>query len=595
MHVIERERSIVVDSDRHRNGPYAVAQGVLQILVPEALACGLGHLVQAHDIEIRATTPVLHALVPARRISLAASVPASERILIPGAGRTLRLAHGVTEFVRGHLRQCGPRRLIVKNYAHADQTDRELLTVMRRRIGNDLLQIDVADDHRGADTCAPEHVPITVLMSELDRYRQEGFHHRLAEVGQRVFPRLSHAEDPDTWWWFLHRVAGALTAIKQEAAARALYDESRRISVDPCNRATAAYATAMLLVRHHDHARRDPDAALAWINEALAITCQLPANGQRAFHFSFDLNGKALVELRRGRASHALALVEQAIQVAAEGLGEGQHVIHQLILRSNRGRLMQRLGRLDEALAELDHVVEADPGNPDYHLDRAQLLRELGRPHDALADLDAAIALGLPSPQTVYNRGDLLLTLGEMERAAADLDYAIELDPTFTAAYIDRAGLRVDVGDLQGARDDIEQTSQGASAICVRAQIELAQGRPAQARNILDEVLSDDHVNATAWAIRAAAAFAEGDLDDAIDDLAKAIAIEPTPAFLFNRAIALEAAGRPDEAVHELERAVQLDPTNADLVLALDDMRRATASSQRSGCPLPIPSRPDAS
>ncbi|MGW4412027.1 tetratricopeptide repeat protein [Nonomuraea sp. NPDC004702] len=481
----------------------------------------------------------------------------------------------------------------MKNYAHADETDRELMAVMRRRVGEDLLRIDIAEDARDADACRSESAPFTTLMPTLDRYRQEGFHHRLAEVGQRVLSQLRHDDDPGLWWWFSHRTAGALAALGHEMAARGLYDEGRRVSVDPGNRATAAYATAMLLVRHHDHARRDPAEAMAWINEAVTITSLLPDLRQRAFHFSFDLNGKALIELRLGRPTRALALVEQAIEVAADGLKD-QHVIHQLILRANRGRLMQRLGRLDEALADFNHIVQADPGYPDYHLERAALLRRMGRPHDALADLDTAIALGLPSPQAAYNRADLLLTIGDDGRAAADLDYAIELDPEFTATYTNRAALRIRTGDLEGAAEDIALADREAPTLCVLAQLELAHGRPAQARQITNEILASDRHNATAWALDAEAAFATDDFDRAIDSLSRSIAIEPTIPTLWNRATVLQMAGRLQEAALDLEHAITLDPANAELIAAHKDMRAAAASSTGSHRPLPPLSEPAA-
>lgn len=548
--------AIFVDADRRLRGPYTLAAALLEALVPDAPQ----ELVAAHDIEINTAAP--HLGVPLTRRSLAASLPRPQRILIPGARRTLRVANGLAEFVRDHLRGAGPVRLTVANLDEADPTDAELVRVLRRRVPGELLEIVRGPSAPGDRT----------LVNDFDRYRDEGFHHAMAESGLAALRGMQYDADPEAWQVLVQRVAGALEAVDREDEARELYDRSRRLSTDPKHRATIAYGTAMLLVRHHDRARRDPEQALAWINEAVTITSLLPDPAERAFHLGFDLNGKALVEVRRGRFAEALTLVEEAIALAEQHLG-GVHPIHRLVLYANRAQLMALAGRIREALADYATAIEADPGYPDYYLERGNLLHKLGRMDEALADFEQVIRLSPPFPEAHYNRAEVRYARGDLDGALADLDHAVELDPEFAPAYVNRSGLHAAIGEYGKAADDVarglELDPGNPYLLCVRGQVKAATGRTREARAAYDAALAADHELAPAWAGRAELAFQEGDHAGALADLGAAIKLEETAALLFNRAVVLRAAGRAEEARQDLLRAAELDPADEEIRRAL--------------------------
>lgn len=555
---------ITFDADRRRNGPYTLAAELFGLLVPEAAP----ELIAAHDIEILAAAPGLRASVPAGRVSLVDRLPQDERILVPGRLRTLRLANGLAEFVRDHLRARGPLAVRVSNAHEADPTDTELMAVLRRRVPAELLTITLEPPDPAFVVPGPGGVPVREV--DLDRYRDEGFHHAMAEAGAALLPTL--AEDGEQWWQLLHRTTTALAALDREEEARALLDHARRVSAHPKHRATAAYATAMLLVRHHDPGERDPEEAMAWINEAVALTSLLPDHRERAFHLGFDLNGKALVEVRRGNTEVALRLVQQAIELAERDLEPGRHPVHKAVLRANRAQLTALMGDAEGALADLGAVIAADPGYADPYLDRGNLLHRLGRLEEALADYETAMRVGPPFPEPYYNRSEIRYTRGDLAGALADLDHAIELDPGFTDAYVNRAGLLVALDELDRARADAERDLDNPYLLCVLGQVEAAQGKRVKARKAYDSALRRDPRLAAVWAGRGALAFEEGDHETSIADLTRAIELEESAEALFNRSLALRMAGRAERARADLRRARELAPDDEDVRRALAEL-----------------------
>ncbi|MCK2212699.1 tetratricopeptide repeat protein [Actinomadura sp. ATCC 31491] len=555
---------IVIDADRRLGGPYTFAAALLGHLVPRALESRPG-LVAAHDIEIRAAAPALRPLVPARRRSLADDLPRAQRVLVPGARRTLRLANGLAEFVRDLLEGTSGLAVTVTNLGEADPTDAELVAVLRRRLDPGLLRLDEGPS-------APSAGP---LPDDFDRYRDEGFHHAMAESGLARLRAMAYDDDPGAWERLLQRVANALEAVEREDEARALYDEARRRVTDPRHRATMAYATAMILVRHHDPARRDPEEALAWVNEAITITSLLPDPRERAFHLGFDLNGKALVEVRRGRHAAAMELVGRALDLAGTGLA-GEHPIHRLVLYANRAQLLALAGRGEEALADYGRAIAADPGYPDYYLDRGNLLHKLGRPEQALADYEAVMRLSPPFPEAYYNRAELRYAAGDLAGARADLDHTLELDPDFAPAYVNRAGIHAATGAYVLARKDVEAGLAAAPRdphlLCVLGQVEQAEGRPGEARAAYDLALEADPGLVAAWAGRAELAHAHGDHDAALADLGRALALEESAELLFNRSVVYRAAGLPERARRDLLRAADLAPDDPDVGRALAEV-----------------------
>ncbi|MEU1732027.1 tetratricopeptide repeat protein [Streptosporangium sp. NPDC020145] len=594
-----------VDADRRLRGPYTAASAIVSALVPVARP----ELVARYDIELRAVAPDAQHLIPLRRRSLTGLLPKAERILVHAPRRTLRLSNGFAEFLREHLAETGPRTLVVENVHEADPTDRELLAVLRRRIDPGLLTVVTGGQVVPEKSLSPEehdaladaleregtigarlgaiphhrehgtrpHSAVEALRFAVEWCLEAGCHDAAAELGSRALALAGPAETretpEETWWRLVHDTATALGALGREPEALALFDRARRESVSPVTHASAAYSTAMLKVRDHDPARRDPEAALAWVNQAVAISGLLPDPRERAFRLGFDLNGRALVELRLGRPGRAFDLVQEALGLAERDLPPGEHPIHRMVLLANRAQLAVALGRPEEALENLDTVIGIDPGHPDYYIDRGNLLHRLGRSQEAVADYETAMRVGPPFPEPYYNRAEIRFSAGDHEGALADLDHALELDPEFVDGLANRAGLLAALGEYGRARADAEAGLRidplNPYLLCALGQIEMAQGRTERARAAFDRAIELSPSLMAAWASRGMLAFETGDPEGAVSDFTRALEPGADPALLFNRAMALRAAGREEEAVADLTRALDLAPDDDEIREAL--------------------------
>lgn len=541
--------------------PYAIGAAIVRALVPYAPH----DLVDRHDIELR----TVGLDFPVRRETLFNATPPAERTRIHSRFRTLRVAHGLTDFVRDVLlkRAAGPRTLVIENLRRADATDRELVAVLLRRVNPGLLTLVVHIAPGAIDPAFADHAVIAVrddgrpderveadtdvraLAEAQGRSSDMAFHHSSADLGRRG-RALSRPGDA-YWWDFTRRMATSLTLLGCTEEAEALYEEAPG---DPAARRVAAYELAMLYARHHPPERRDYERARVWCEEAVAIASSLP-EPDRTFYTVFYRNGLALIMMRLGDPAAALRLVDDGLDRLTG------HPLDRCSLLSNRARVLALLGRGDEACKAYDELVALDPDYAEYRFDRGNLLHDLGL--DALPDYDAAVELGLPVPEVHFNRATVLAAAGRTDEALADLDRVLELDPGYLDAYVNRAGLlagRSDPAAANDVHDGLALDPGNPYLTCVFGQLELAAGRPAAARAAFDAAAELP----VALACRAALSYQEGDAEAAADDLTRALAAGEEPGLLFNRAVAFRASGRYAEAVADLRRALELAPGDAD-------------------------------
>lgn len=594
-----------VSAHRRLRGPYTAAGTLLRAIGPDALA-RRPELGVRHHIEILTAAPEFAGQVPPIAATLESTMMSGTRTRYQSRVHTLRLANGLTELVRDHLTGLGggPRTLIVEDVHEADETDREFLSVLLRRLSPDLLTVVVCGpgtDDLAAHTTLLEPVataaePAEELLSpaEHDARRAEleargeaslayglicfhaergtdpggagadllrtaqvhckdhGLYHAAIDLGRRGRALVDRAQRPQLWWDFTGDMTTSLAAAGRADEAAAAYAEIRALTTDPEMQMHAAYGTAMLFARHHTEDRRDPAAARGWLNIAIALAGALPDEKDRTFYTVFNRNGLALVEVRDGRTEEALRLVTEGIERLDRELAPHEQLLHRTGLRYNRALVHVMLGNLEAALADYDAVVAVDPHFHDHWFNRGTVLRRLGRTREAVADYDRALALSPPFAEAFYNRGDARAALGELAEAAADFARAAELDPPGVPARLARAEILADLGEPERAlaetRDALAVAPDQAALHCLAARLLGELGHDTAACGAVARALELDDRSAEAYAIRSALSFDAGDLTAALSDLDRAIALGETPELVFNRGVVHEAAGTLDAA-----------------------------------------------
>jgi tetratricopeptide (TPR) repeat protein len=133
----------------------------------------------------------------------------------------------------------------------------------------------------------------------------------------------------------------------------------------------------------------------------------------------------------------------------------GDRLDFHIVALKNRSKIHDGMGRSD--LAETDLTASVDYNRCDLSLSALGefLAYKPGREDDALGDLDQAIRLGSHSSRTYYAKGQVLLRKNERRGALLAFDQAGSLDPYFGEAFLMRARLHRDFDETEAAVDDI--------------------------------------------------------------------------------------------------------------------------------------------
>lgn len=193
---------LLAEVSAHRNlrGPYTAVGTLMRQVAPDALGREPA-LAYRHRIELQETTPELLGLVPAIQRPLEAGAQGGAVAIsrYPARLHSLRVAHGLVDFLRAHLVGLGggPRTLVVTDVEHADATDREFLAVLLRRVPARMLTV-VVDTAPGtvAETPGPvsESLP-AALASYTERITVTSAPRRglpAASPGPRTAPARCH-------------------------------------------------------------------------------------------------------------------------------------------------------------------------------------------------------------------------------------------------------------------------------------------------------------------------------------------------------------------------------------------------------------------
>jgi tetratricopeptide (TPR) repeat protein len=340
------------------------------------------------------------------------------------------------------------------------------------------------------------------------------------------------------------------------------------------------YAMAMIYTRFA--VPRDHELALAWQNNALAISRLLEDPEERLVQIGFQENALALIQMHRGELDQALELVESALNRLNHGLAPTEWALHRQQLLYNRARLLAVMRRPDDAYADFTTLIEQDPYFTDYLTERAKVSRKGGDLAAALADYDRAIDLAPPFPENFYTRATARLAAGDIAGALADLDYALDMEPDDADTRITRAEVYLDEGRIGDARADtlagLAFRPDDSRLLCMLGTVEIETGELDSALTHLDAALEAEPGLPAALINRAVVHHQAGRHAAAIRDLTSVLdQFGDDPDLLLNRGIVYLADGGGEQALRDFDAA-----------LALPDADIAELRFQRGRCLLAL-------
>jgi tetratricopeptide (TPR) repeat protein len=615
------ELTAVVDAHRLLRGPYTAAGTLIRAVVPAAAP----ELVTRHDIEILSVAPELRGVVPATRETLTSLAVPGERTRYYSKLRTMRMAHGLTEFLRDHTSTIGPRRLVVDNVEHADPSDAEFLSVLLRRVDPGLLTVVVC---AGTDE-VPEGPLVTVLDRYATRHDAEpstvdsdsvvgdparayvdsdctADDPRLREAYETLDPadrallhdrRADELESRDELSLRLgaipyHRERGTDPA---GAGAAAL-----RFAVDHCSVMGFYHATVELAVRARALVGWDQAAvryllitsrmttALAVLERPLEaealydearLHCRLPMVHMGAAYATAMLYTRHHEPARRDQ-DRARALMNQAIAFASQIEDRRERAFQSVFMRNglalvevHNDHLVEALRLVDECIAEMDGMFGPDQQRLHRSVlryNRGQVCARMGRVEEAVDDYTAVIALDPNWPEYYFDRGNLLRQLGRDDEALADYETVMRLSPPFHEAYYNRGDIRASRGDIDGALADfgyvLELDPDFVDAYVNRAALLLERGEldraEADAREGLQRAPDNPHLHVVLGQVHAD----RGRYGAARLAFVRALGTDPElVTALAGHASAAFELGDLDTALADLRRAVDLAPDDAAL------------------------------
>ncbi len=296
-----------------------------------------------------------------------------------------------------------------------------------------------------------------------------------------------------------------------------------------------------------------------------------------------------------GESQTALALVDRA----------EQELPHEPYVPYLRGQVFAMRNELGEGSQAFERAVDLDPDFIDAYIGKARMLAAARRYDDALATLDdAARTLSGRNKQTLAadiltERADLQLSSGAPGDALLTLDLALAKFPEHNRAQTKRGVLRLEQGDYDGGKQDLLEVFRRTGGFTgltgplgrvlvrerrldeleglvgelaadahastdlklVATRLRLAQGRPDDAKLLLDQVFTREPNHWEAQMLKAVVTLDLGDPETALAIANQVKPKRPQSELHLLRGKLYEYNDRHAEAQPEYRLALQLDPT----------------------------------
>lgn len=617
--LLGRSRSLPdLSAHRRRRGPYTLASELFRPLVPRILERS-PELVHRRDIELLTIAPELSSLIPAEKQTLTSLAVPAERTRFYSRKRTLRIAHGLTELLRDHLRDVDGSGgiLLVEDIEHADATDAEFLSVLLRRIEPGLLTLVLCGAAEpiheellaGLDRYATRHEvvpapPLAISGGDVElaaRYVADDCTSDVAAlveayqrlgVAERAALHDARAAELATGDWSL-RLGAIPFHLERGSDPATTGGEALREALDYC--VDMGFYEATVDFGHRGRAIVDWAAREdLWWTYTTKMTTSLAALGR-------PLEAESLYDECRSvstnprvhqQAAYATAMlytrhhdpdrrdhqkakgwINQAMafsMLLAKVNGESESF--GLVFEQNGLALIEThlanpesaltlvnggIERLDRDLAESVHLLHRSV----LVNNRARVLSGLGRLEEALADYRTVVELDPNYPEYRFELANLLHRMGRDDEALVEYAEAIRLSPPFPEVYYNRADVLLGRGEVEAALADfsyvLELDPEWLDAYINRAGVLVALGEYTAARADVDAGLALSPDNAHLYCLLGELAAADGDATAAAAAYRRALELDPAlPAAWAGMAVLAFEGGDAATAAAHLDRAL---------------------------------------
>jgi tetratricopeptide (TPR) repeat protein len=171
------------------------------------------------------------------------------------------------------------------------------------------------------------------------------------------------------------------------------------------------------------------------------------------FQRVFIDNGLALLRVRQGRKSEAIALCQSGYKLLDAALSPQTHKLHRSVLQYNTGQVYNLMGDHEAALHYYDLAITMDPNYSEYYNDMGNIFQRQGRFDDALTAYDMAVRLSPPYSEVHFNRALCLARRGDWDTAVTACRRSLDLNPDQLDAQLVLAEMCQQLGSLQEAAD----------------------------------------------------------------------------------------------------------------------------------------------
>jgi tetratricopeptide (TPR) repeat protein len=234
-----------------------------------------------------------------------------------------------------------------------------------------------------------------------------------------------------------------------------------------------------------------------------------------------------------------------------------------------RGTVLDGVGKHDEAIADFTRAIALNPHDQVGYSNRATVYMESGRFALAIVDLTEVIRAEPANGMAFYNRATAYEKSGERDKALDDYRSAARLLPAFAPAAAAVGRLLKD-RDPDAALSDLSEAIRldpKSPALRSRATLYLSLGRLQEALVDFNQVIAGDGSDGIAFLDRGVTNDKIGNIESAISDYGRSIALTPSAIAYVDRGGAYLRRHQPEKAIADFNEALKFDSSNLAALL----------------------------